>query len=663
MPHPQTDILPRKPVIDVVLHRVTRPLAFAGVLGMLAVAAITVIAVMLRWSGLGGLAAMNEITGMLFAVAIAATLPAATAQRVHLRIDLLGGMMGPRVRRMMDFLGSVLLLLFVVLLAREVYAYSGRLISGGRTTTILGWPVGQFVRAVGVLLWATVAVQAVICALDLRRMALRAPAGNAGDNSACDAACDAASGGRTHPLVWGLMLGTAVAVAWLVWWGWGDFRGMSRVVTRAPLASVGVGFALLWAALLLLFPVSAVMGLMGLVGTALFLNWGPAWSVLSSETVGFVTNPQVAALPLFLLMGSFSMVAGLSDDVYRLARAGLGRYRGGLALATVGGCAGFGAVTGSSLATVATFGRISLPQMRAAGYSPALASGTVAAGGTLGALIPPSAPIILFALLTEASIGQLFVAAVIPGLMAAALYMGTIALVVRMTPGAAPVPQPAPPGELRAAFARAGPVSVLFGTVIGGLYAGVFTATESAAVGAIGAFVMALWRGKLSGDRILSVMGETTAITAMIYMLIFGALVFSFFVGVSQLPETLTRMVGALDVTPLLIIAILLVVYLLLGSVMDSFAIMIITVPIVTPLILGMGYDLIWWGIIMLVVVETGLITPPFGVNLFVIRSVQPDVPLGTVFKGALPFVLSDFLRLAVLVLFPALVLWLPAQM
>lgn len=228
----------------------------------------------------------------------------------------------------------------------------------------------------------------------------------------------------------------------------------------------------------------------------------------------------------------------------------------------------------------------------------------------MGALIPPSAPIILFALLTEASIGQLFVAAVIPGLLAAALYMTTIALFVRMNPTAAPIAEPRVPGELRAAFSKAGPVTILFGAVIGGLYAGVFTATESAAVGAIGAFVMAAWRGKLNRHQILSVMGETTAITAMIYMLIFGAMVFSFFVGVSQLPETLTGIVGGLNVQPLLIIALLLLVYLLLGSVMDSFAIMIITVPIVTPLILGMGYDLIWWGIIMLVIVETGLITP-----------------------------------------------------
>jgi len=644
LPHIQDAIAGR---IACALRAITRPVAFAGVLGMLAVAGVTVAAVILRWTGAGGIVAINEIVGMAFAVAVAATLPAATAQRVHLKIDLLGPVMGPRLRLWMDLLGSLLLLLFLFLLAREVQAYAGRMLSGGRTTPILGWPVGPFMQAVAALLWATAAVQAVITGLDLTR-ALRGPCRDAG---------------RTHPLVWLLLAATIAALAWAFWWGWTDFRGMSRAVTGVPSASVGLGFLLLWAALLLLMPVASVMGLMGLVGTALFLGWRPAWSVLSSETVGFLTNPQVAALPLFLLMGSFAMVAGLSDDVYRLARAVLGRLRGGLALATVGGCAGFGAVTGSSLATVATFGRISLPQMTAAGYAPHLAAGTVAAGGTLGALIPPSAPIILFALLTEASIGQLFVAAIVPGLLAAALYMLTIALVVRMDPRAAPAPTPRAPGERRAALAKAGPVTVLFGTVIGGLYAGVFTATESAAVGAIGAFLMALWRGKLSRDRILEVMGETTAITAMIYLLIFGALTFSFFVGASQLPETLTRWVGSLDMTPLLVIAMLLVLYLLLGSVMDSFAVMIITVPIVTPLILGMGYDLIWWGIIMLVVVETGLITPPFGINLFVIRSVQPDMKLTTVFRGALPFVLSDFLRLALLVLFPALVLWLPMSM
>lgn len=641
------DTLPAVTRAEALIRAVTRPVALVGVLGMLVVAAGTVAAVGLRWLGLGGIAAMNEIVGMLFAVAIAATLPGATAQRVHLRIDLLGTAIGPRLRLWLDLVGSVMLLMFLVLLAREVQAYAGRMLAEGRSTPILGWRIGPFMAAIAVLIWITVAVQAVLSGLDLIRAL--------GRNSFAS--------GRTHPLIWGLMAVTIAALAVLAHWGMTDFGGLSRMVTGAPSIWVGLSFALLWLVMLLMVPVSAVMGLMGLVGTALFLNWRAAWSVLSSETLGFLTNPQTAALPLFMLMGSFAMVAGLSDDVYRLARSVLGRLRGGLALATVGGCAGFGAVTGSSLATVATFGRISLPQMRAAGYAPGMASGTVAAGGTLGALIPPSAPIILFALLTEASIGQLFVAAVIPGLMAALFYMLTIAIIVRTDPSAAPNPVPRIPGERRAALRQAGPVTILFGAVIGGLYSGVFTATESAAVGAIGAFVMTIWRGKLSRDRVLTVMGETTTITAMVYMLIFGALTFSFFVGASQLPEMLMQIVGTMDVAPLVIVALLLVVYLLLGSVMDSFAVMIITVPIVTPLILGLGYDLVWWGILMLVVVETGLITPPFGINLFVIRSIQPDVSLMTVFRGVLPFVLSDFLRLALLVLFPALVLWLPMTM
>ena len=479
-------------------RHLSRPVAFAGVLGMLAIAILTVFAVILRAVGLGGISAMNEIVAMLFAVAVAATIPSATAQRGHLKIDLLLPLLGPRTRLWLEVLGAFTMLLFLCLLAREVQAYGGRMIRSGRSTPILGWPVGPFMMAVSVLIWVAAAAQAVIALVDL----IRAVRGQAEQT------------GRTHPAAWCLLVTTIAILLVLGWWGWTDFRGLSQTVTATPALSVGLLFLLLWLVMLLQIPVSAVMGLMGLAGTAMFMSWRAAWSVMSSETMGFLTNPQVAALPLFLLMGSFALVAGLSDDVYRLARAVLGRMRGGLALATIGGCAGFGAVTGSSLATVATFGRISLPQMQAAGYSPTLSSGTVAAGGTLGALIPPSAPLILFALLTEASIGQLFVAAVIPGLIAALFYMLTIAIVVRRNPGAAPAAAQTQAGERRAALRRAGPVTVLFGGVIGGLYTGIFTATESAAVGAIGAFGMALWRGRLSRTRILEVMGETTAITA-----------------------------------------------------------------------------------------------------------------------------------------------------
>jgi C4-dicarboxylate transporter, DctM subunit len=334
-----------------------------------------------------------------------------------------------------------------------------------------------------------------------------------------------------------------------------------------------------------------------------------------------------------------------------------------LAMATIGGCAGFGAVTGSSLATVATFGRVSLPQMQARDYAPSFSAGCVAAGGTLGALIPPSGPLIIFALLTEASIGQLFVAAVVPGLLATVFYILTIAIVVRMRPEVAPPRAKVAASELGAAIRNCGAVALLFGAVIGGMYSGIFTATEAAAVGAFGAFVIALARGRLRPAQFWSVMSETTSSTALIYTIIFGVLAFSFFVGVSGLPERATAFVGALTLPPIAIILLILLVYLALGCIMDSFTVMIVTVPIVTPIILNLGYDMVWWGIINLVIVEPGLITPPFGLHLFVLKSMLPQEPLERIYRGVLPFCVADFTKLLLLLLFPILVLWLPSGM
>jgi tripartite ATP-independent transporter DctM subunit len=386
-------------------------------------------------------------------------------------------------------------------------------------------------------------------------------------------------------------------------------------------------------------------------------------SGFATEVSGLLTDYQMAMLPLFLMMGSFAAVAGVSDDVYRLAQALLGRFRGGLAMATIGGCTGFGMVTGSSLATVATFGRISLPQMEARGYPPHFAAGCVAAGGTLGALLPPSGPLIIYALLTESSIGHLFVAALLPALLTALLYLLTIAIVVRRNPDLVPMQEKADSGELWVAIRKCGPVFLLFGSVIGGMYSGVFTSTEAAAVGAFGAFVVALLRGKLRADRFLAVMTETTASVALIYTIIFGVLVFSFFVGASGFTEAMTALVSTLDLPAVVIIGLILIAFLLLGSIMDSFTIMIVTVPIIAPVILFLGYDLVWWGIINLVVVEIGLITPPFGLHLFVLKTVLPKVSLMKMYEGVLPFCVSDFVKLFLIVLFPAIALWLPSTM
>ena len=364
------------------------------------------------------------------------------------------------------------------------------------------------------------------------------------------------------------------------------------------------------------------------------------------------------------MMGVLASAAGLAEDVYDMAHAMLGGLRGGLALATIGGCAGFGAVTGSSIATAATIGRVSLPEMNRRGYSTSLSTGCVAAGGTLGALVPPSGVLVVYSFLTEVSIGQLFIAAIVPGLLAALLYMITVGAYVRLAPGSAPRAGGIEWAAIAPAMRRGVTVVALFTLVLGGIYTGVFTVTESASVGAVGAFLIALYRRRLKGAALWRVMGETASITAMVYGLIVGGLTFSFFVGITGLPELMGETVGNLDLPPKAIVAIFLVIFILLGAVMEAWAILIITVPILAGLITDLGFDLVWWGIVMVAVVEIGVITPPFGINVFVLKTMAgADVPLTTVFKGVMPFVLSAFFKLALLVAVPALALWLPSTM
>jgi tripartite ATP-independent transporter DctM subunit len=620
----------------------TRPVAFLGVIGMLVAAGATVVDVLLRWLANSGITALNEIVALSFAVAVSACIPSGLSQGVNLTVDLLQERFTRRAAAWLQAIGALALCVFFALLAWRVWVYAGTL--KGNTTVIRGWPMSPFFYTAAVLLGVGTLVQALVTANRIR-VALSAP-----------------KSASRSPLTAAATITGAILIV-LALWIWSDFAVFARWAQAHPATMVLAAFAVLWLALLMLVPLAAIMGLAGVVGTAAFMGMNPSLGAFATEATGFLANYQVASLPLFLLMGSFAAVSGISEDLYRLAQALFGSFRGGLAMATVGGCAGFGAVTGSSLPTVATFGRIALPEMKARGYSPELANGCVAAGGTLGALIPPSTPLIVFALLTESSIGQLFVAAIVPGLIATLLYLLTIGAAVRLQPGSVPPAVKAGSGELLAALRRSGAVVALFGVVIGGMYSGVFTSTEAAAVGAFGAFLLALVRGRLHRGVFWGVMADTTASTAMIYGLIFGVLIFSFFIGVTDLPGKATAFVGQLDVPKLAIVAIILVVYLLFGSIMDSFTVMIITVPIVTPIILHMGYDMIWWGVINLVAVEIGLVTPPFGMNLFVLKSLVPDAPLASIYRGVLPFCIADFLKLALLVLFPILSLWLPSTM
>jgi C4-dicarboxylate transporter, DctM subunit len=626
-----------------------------AVVVMLVIAGVTLVDVISRWLLNTSIAAMNEIVSVGFAIAVAATLPAGVAMRSNLRVNLLEELMSPRTRAWLNVVGSVLLVGFFLLLAWRMQVLGETMSARNRTTTIMKLPIGPVYMAVGALAALAALAQAVLTVLDI----LRIP----------DAVSMAKGAQRTSPMAAVVLAVTGLVSAGVVVM-WLFYPSVLQGFVRAnPVLSVTLGFGLLWLLMLAMVPVAVTMLLIGMLGCMMFLSTNAALTVFSSEAASFLTNPLVATLPLFLLMGAFAAVGGLADDVYKLAHAVFARLRGGLALATIGGCAGFGAVTGSSLATTAVFGSIAIPQMQAKGYSPGLSTGSVAAGGTLGALIPPSAPLILFALLTETSIGALFIAAMIPGLIAVALYLLAIMYTVWRDPKAAPIMETRERGARRKALMGAGPVLLLFGLVLGGLYAGVFTATESAAVGAILAFLIALLRGRLNLRALLEVMGGITKMTAMIYGLIFGALTFSYMVGLSQMPDILTRAIGGLDLAPLLVIALLILAYLALGCVMDSFAVMVITVPVVTPLILGLGYtgmpglELVWFGILMLVIIETGLITPPFGINLFVMKSLQPNISLMTIYRGAMPFVVMDLIKIVILVLFPVLTLWLPAQM
>ncbi len=627
----------------------TRPVAFIGVVGMLAAASVTVIDVLMRWLANTAITALNEITALVFAVAVAACMPAGLAGGVNLRIDLLARWLTGRVAAWLDALGALLLFIFFFLLAWRIGVYAGKLADQGRTTIILGWPLAPFMYVVSCLLCLGTIVQAVVT-VNATRLALRYRT--------------LAAQSEASPIVTIIVLTLAVSVFVLLAFAIYEFAWLAHWVSQNVGTAVTIAFVVMWLLMLGQVPLAAVMGLTGIFGAALFIGPTPAISTFANEATSFLTNTQVATLPLFLMMGSFAAVSGMSDDMYRLGHVLLSRYRGGLALATIGGCAGFGALTGSSLATAATIGRVAIPEMQARGYSPALATGCCAAGGTLGPIVPPgSGPIIVFALLTEASIGQLFVASVGPALLTILFYFITVMIYVRVAPGSAPQTHEREPGELRETAIRCIPVGILVFAVMGGLYFGVFTDTEAAAVGAVGAFVFAAWRGKLGHGAFWSVMAETTATTAMIYALIFGAQIFSFFVGVSTVAHAATAFVASLHWSPLAVIAVILLGYLLLGSLMEAFAVMVITVPIVTPLVLSLGYDLVWWGIIMLIVVEVGMIHPPLGLNVFVLKSILPEVPLWTIYKGVLPFCAMDLLKLALMVLFPAITLWLPSTM
>ncbi|MFC7436340.1 TRAP transporter large permease [Hydrogenophaga bisanensis] len=431
-----------------------------------------------------------------------------------------------------------------------------------------------------------------------------------------------------------------------------------------PLELAAWSFPALLALIFVRVPIGLAMALCGLVG-AFFIygNAAPILNQLKQVTYSTFSNYNLSVVPLFLLMGQFAALGGLSRALFKVAEAWIGHRKGGVAMAAVGACAGFGAICGSSLATAATMAQVALPELKRAGYSGALSTASLAAGGTLGILIPPSVVLVIYAILAEQNIAKLFLAAFIPGILAAGGYIVVIAIYVRLKPESAGSMAPMPMKERWRATWQVWPVLLIFLAVVGGIYTGLFTPTEGAAVGAFGTGLAAWLSGGLNTRTLKESIYGTAVATGMIFMIVLGAGLYNTFLALSQLPQEMAQWVIGLGMSPWLVLASVLVAYLLLGCVMDSLSMILLTIPIFFPMIMGLDFGLspeetaIWFGILVLIVVEVGLITPPVGMNLFVINNMAKDTPILETYRGVTPFVISDLLRTLLLAAFPAITL------
>ncbi|KGM47952.1 TRAP transporter large permease [Pseudooceanicola atlanticus] len=429
------------------------------------------------------------------------------------------------------------------------------------------------------------------------------------------------------------------------------------------LASWPIGAVCLFALLIVGLPIAFALTLIGVLGTVSIIGWTPALSLLGTTFFDQGRNYSLSILPLFLMMGNFVVQSGIAENLYSAAHAWLRHRRGGLALATVVACGGFSSVCGSSMATAATMTRIALPSMRRFGYPDHLATASIAAGGTLGILIPPSVILVFYGIMTQQDIGKLFLAGIVPGLMGVLGYAIAVSISVRLDGASLPSEPKLPLAErLRALKGTLGAL-VLFVFVMGGIYLGVFTPTESAGMGAAGALLLSMLSGRFSLKGALGPLFDAAKTTAMMFFILFGALTFTNYVNLSGMTRDMQDLLTVFGDNPLAVILTILVIYLLLGCMLEGLSMIMLTVPIFYPVVAAQGFDLIWFGIFVVVVTEISYITPPVGMNAFVLHAVVKDVKLGTIFRGLVPFVAMDVVRIALLIGIPSLVLFLPGRM
>lgn len=427
-----------------------------------------------------------------------------------------------------------------------------------------------------------------------------------------------------------------------------------------PIVTGLVAIAVLLTFMLMGMPIGFTMLLCGFAGFAYIVSLNGAFGVLTTVPYTLVTNYDYAVLPLFLLMAEICMAAGMGKSLFRLVNAWIGRMRGGLAIASLGACAAFAAASSSSIATAATIGLVSLPEMRNYKYNDGLAAGCLAAGGGLGILIPPSGVLIMYGIMTQQSISHLFIAGIVPGILLTLLFMLMIYVRVRFNPALAPAGEKTTMKEKLAATTDAIEMVILLVLVIVGLIIGWFTPTEAGAAGALGALVLSLLRRRLSWQGFKTALVETLRTTGMIFVILMGALVFNAFLAVTTIPMELAGWVSGLGLSPTVIMILIVIMYMLLGTFIDEVSMVLLTIPVFYPLIVALGFDPIWFGIMIVMVVEVGMISPPVGMTLYVIKGIAPDIPIGTIFRGVIPFLLVEFIFIAIIIAFPQIVTFLP---
>ncbi|MFC1868829.1 TRAP transporter large permease subunit [Thermodesulfobacteriota bacterium] len=616
---------------------VARSINGIGVTALSLMMLLTAVDVCLRYIFDSPVTGSYEITEFMMAVLVAFGLAYTAMHKGHINVDLLISQTGPRSQTVINSITALLSVGFFVLMTWRSFLYAEKIRVDGYTSQSLAIPIYPFVYVVAVGCAILVLILLIYLREQLQEVIRKNPLH-------ISVLC------LSFILLVFLLFVTPLFGAWFSW-------------QIDPLNAGFLGIALLLVLLFSGMPIALAMGLVGFLGMAYVNGLMPGLNVMGTTAHTISSSYSMSVVPLFVLMGAFCYHAGLSKELYYAVYRWIGHFPGGLAMATIGACASFAAVSGSSVATTATMGMVALPEMKRYKYDTGLAAGCIAAGGSIGILIPPSVILVLYGILTEQSIGKLFAAGFIPGILEALFYMFTIYILCKRNPLLGPKGERADFKQRIRSLRATWGVVVLFVIVIGGIYMGVFTPTEAAGAGAFGALIFSLGRRRLNWKTFRDSLEETSKTTAMVFLILIGAALLGYFLAVTRLPFELSTFVSELNVNRYIILGMIILLYLILGAIMSSLAMIVLTVPIIFPVIETLGFDPIWFGILIVRVVEIGQITPPVGINVYVLKGVAKDLTLQGIFKGVLPFLIADICHVALLIAVPQIATFLPGLM